>query len=223
MSREQSIDERRVTTTAEPSIEKVSVYLTPTRGEGLIESIKELFEPDLTHGAMIRCDWNGDGNNFGTFEVKGTGDDSWKGVGELAPSGPNVQLVSSYHEVTKVHVQRGPTNPGVRFAVKLVPIKWNTVLVMPQHHGVLVTAGTHYDYDGVKPADVAWKHSAPDSQGKHFLTLQNIQGRDYEIWVKLWHPDGTEVTKEQDPVIRTGANIPSGSRGNSGMSGSHAP
>jgi hypothetical protein len=211
MSDEQSTHDHGLIPTAAQATEKVSAYLVPARGAGGAKAIRELFEPDLTHGAMIRCDWDGDPGHLGTFQVKVKGDeDRWVSIGYLEPIDQNVQLVSKSGAVTQVYVRRGPNNPRVPFAVKLVPIKWNIVLTMPEGHGVLVKIGEHYDYDGPAAKDFTWVHSEADDQGNHRVILPNIEGRDYEIWIKLWHPNGSGATQEQDPVIRTGANIPTG-------------
>ena len=209
MSRDQSIDVLHVTP------EKVSVYLVPERGFGATEAITKIIKPDPTKGAMFQCDWDGC-DNLGTFAVIGlTG---WEQVGQLDTDGPKVQLVSDYHEVTQVHVQRGPANPGVRFAVKLVPIVWLIELTMPEDHGVMVVRGHHYKYkDGHTPETANWEHSSKDSDGTHVATWQGlVNGEDYEIWTKLWNPnnpDGSDDFKVQDPVLRTGANIPPNNNG----------
>lgn len=186
---------------------KISAYLVPAHGKGL-QQLNIPFEPDLTLGAMIRCDWNGDGDNLGTFEVKNI-DGNWVSVGKLGTDDSNHQLVSSYQKVTQVHVQRGPDHPGVRFAVKLIPITWLVELVMPEQEHVEVTLGEHYVYKaGYTPNTVAWKNSEAN-QGTHKLIWSDIdKDQDYEMWIKLWHPDGSDATKLQDPVIRTGAHIP---------------
>lgn len=217
MSNEHSMDDRRVTLSAAYLGEKVSLYLAPGRIAALKQKgLDHLFEPDLTHGAMIRCDWNGDLNEFGTFEVKGI-DGHWEPIGKLGPNDANLQLVSKYHKVTQVHVQRGPTYPGIKFAVKLLPIVWLVELVMPDEHWREVTRGVHYTYKaGYTFDDVAWKESAA-VQGAHQLVWENLdKDQDYEIWVKLWGPNASDPPQVQDPVIRTGGHIPSKESDHSG-------
>jgi hypothetical protein len=216
MSRDESIDD--VTLTAEHAGRKGSAYLMLVPAPGAIKSRAELVQPDLTHGLMIRCDWSGDSSR-GTFQVKVKRDnDEWANIWPLDPGGPNVQLVSSDHQVTKVHVERGPNNPGVRFAVKLVPIRWKVTLSWDEHM-LRVVLGEHYEYDGYATAnDVPWVPSSPTgSQGQHVVKQELIAGQDYEIWIQLPHPtDPNAKPQEQDPVIRTGGNIPTSGGGTAG-------
>lgn len=209
MSRDKAIDD--VTPTAEHAGRKGSAYLVLVYGADAVKSIAQLFEPDLTHGLMIRCDWSGHPDDPGHFQVKvKRNSNEWADIGHLTPGGDNVQLVSSGDAVTRVHVERGPTNTGVPFAVKLIPIKWLTGRVIPGE-GVPVRVGDNYEYDGYTTAnDMTWTSSGPNGpQGQHVVEQELTVGRDYEIWVQLGHPtDPNAKPQEQDPVIRTGANIP---------------
>jgi hypothetical protein len=165
-------------------------------------------------GLHVQVDWDG-GSNHGTFAVKI--DETWTRVAHTETCGPNEQLVSRTEHVTCVHVARGPHNAGVRFAAKLIPIEWTKAPALAEHSASVArepigeAEGCDYTYryaDGVTSETVEWQESR-EVDGAHRLTLQNlIIGRDYEMWVRLWHPSGADRWTDQDPVIRTDGSNP---------------
>ncbi len=186
-----------------------TVYLLPV--ESLLPAIDLLDEDkpivDGNDGIHIRVEWDGDDAHSGTFQVRCHS--SWMALQHIRASTtvahPNQILVPSTQSVTRVCVSRGPLHSGIRFAAKLVPIRW-MVNVPVEDHDLLVRRGQEYTYaNGCSVDSEPWIPSSVDQQsGIQCVNLDGlVVGQDYEFWVRLWHPDGSDVYKDQDPVVRT--------------------
>lgn len=175
------------------------IFRIPARDRDLLDDDKHLV--DWNEGIDVRVDWNGDKAHPGTFEALCGGE--WRALEHVSPGSKNEQLAAFESQpVTCVRVVRGPEHAGTRFAAKLVPIVWTRPPKLPEEHDVEVERGIHYEYAaGAAPE---WVMSEAQA-GVHGVKLEPlVVGQDYEMWVRLWHPDGSDDYQDQDPVIRTG-------------------
>lgn len=160
---------------------------------------------DWNGGIDLRVDWSGDDDCAGTFEA--LCQSVWVSLQQVSPGPNNEMLVSQTSSVTNLRLSRGPDNPAVRFAAKLIPITWHIEPKLPDDHALVVERELHYTYaEGHGLDSVPWVPSTANQDGVHYLAIDSlVVGQDYEVWVRMWHPVDADKYKDMDPILRTGS------------------
>lgn len=154
----------------------------------------------------VRVDWDGDNGNLGVFEVWNL-DGFWEPCGNLAPtSSANDLILASprlYTEPFTVHIERGPAHTACPFEAWAYALAWleepMTEAPLPATYSVI--RGEHYVYTDPEPVVRTLSSAAGDA---HSVQLTLDPGRDYELWIKLRHPERDDAWCIHDPVVRSG-------------------
>ena len=155
-------------------------------------------------GFTVVSDWVGD-SGPGTFAIGGTATDTipFQHITTEADNDVAIPSVRLSGKLFPLHVMRGPAYPGSQFGVKVIPIDWITTPPIKADAAAIVTRGVDYRYqDGVVPERIDWQE-AQFRRGAFRATLMLKLGTDYEIWIRLQHPDGSDVWRIQDPIVIT--------------------
>jgi hypothetical protein len=168
------------------------------------EGTREIFTArSIDQVIDLRVDWDGDASHLGRFEVM-VDPSTWQACGLLDPYDADTDMIVAPAGGTTFHArfQRGPDHKSCTFGVKAVPITWKQTLPEPLASSYVAQRGTDYEYQaGIQPDLVPWTYSVP-ADGVHRLTLELSMAHNYEMWVRLQHPDGSDTWQIQDPIIR---------------------
>ena len=167
-----------------------------------------VIEAEVENQAIdLRVDWDGNPASLGRLEALTTSG-AWQAC-ERIDTGPLndvvVPRVQPAGEVFLVRFQRGPDHPECIFGVKAIPIKWISPLATHLHPDSVAKRDIDYVYaDDLSPEAVPWTYSVL-ADGHHGVILKLAVGCDYEVRVRLQHPDNPNDWLEQDPIVRGGS------------------
>ena len=152
---------------------------------------------DWQDGIDLRVAWTGAPGDAGLFEMRQSG--VWTALQHATPDVVNEQMrASGGHDIARVRLVRESSSADARFAARAIAIDW---LDMPASDDVLVERDVHYRYADDNVPE--WVHSKVDGAVHRVELAELVVGRDYELWVRLWHPGGTGATRDMDPIVRT--------------------
>jgi hypothetical protein len=157
-------------------------------------------------GIHLRVGWDGTATDPGCFQVQSSSG-LWLACPHTAPDCDRNDVVHATGEVGSklflARFQRGPTHPGCAFDVKAILIV-GLVDLSGQSSDFVAVRGRDYKYaDGAEPENIDWNGSSLEGEVQR-LTVVLETGRDYELWVRLYHPGEPGRWLILDPIVRTG-------------------
>ena len=155
-------------------------------------------------GFDVITDWPGD-SGPGTFAIGGHPDEAepFEHIEEDPTNDVAFPSERLRGKPFALRCQRGPAHPTSRFAVKAMPIHWLRTRPTQPDSAAVVTRDVDYRYqEGVVPERIDWQEADLDDGVRRVILYLQL-GTDYEIWVRLQHPDGSDNWRIQDPVVIT--------------------
>ena len=172
-----------------------------------VDSSVDVFSAANVEQAMrLRADWSGDSGSLGTFAIW-TVEETWALCGNLSPeSSANDLILGSPEDGSSsfaVQIERGPDHPDCPFQVWAYPVLWQVPL--PPRDSLPASTSVYRDTDYIYQPNTAAVHQQSASKGGvEQVALILDASCDYELWIKLRHPEQPGVYCIQDPIVNTG-------------------
>jgi hypothetical protein len=158
------------------------------------------------HAIRVRVDWNGDSASLGTFEVWNL-DGCWEACGNLSPESSANDLIlagpKGRTDPFRVQIERGPAHGARPFEAWAYAIAWKQDPLAQGSLPSSFSAIRHEHYEYAQPGAVCHVMSTLEN-GVQTVELMLDPGFDYELWIKLQHPEREDSWCIHDPIVSPG-------------------